>query len=806
MNRLMQMLGIEAPENASLRSAELAFRGLLPAWLALVLLVALGAMTVWLYLHERGKFGWFRRSILACLRIGLFGLILFLLARPLLLTEFEGERNRGVVYLVDNSQSMTQKDRRVADADKQRVAVAWNLLPADAVGGTAALPDGTPKDPSRVDVLRKVLENSKMNLLEETKKTGPLRLFTFGARVRGLQEEGDADSPLAKLQAGLKGDESKTTLADSIHDILQRKDGDPPTAIVVATDGQDNASKNTLAEAAQACKRANIPLFVYGVGSSEGGSLQIREVAMPNTLFADDTVSLPIRWRAQGLKKGNVEFQVTLGDKTVYKKEFAIQSGDDLRTTLDFMVPKLAEGKEEAPIKVRVRNVGDDSFSNEWSGIANVADRKIRVLYIENAPRFEYKFLQAMLLRDRRIEPTFYLAQATDEVKKSGPPFLAELPTKWEEFAKNKFNVVILGDIAADKLGKDALQWLEKFVANERGGLIALSGRQHMPSSYGDAKFLPVEFVAAAKAGSEDVRTQEYQPTLTESGLRSGMMSLADSNEENRKLWETLPGFHWFYPTTKLRPGAQALVVNPRAKSGDQPAPIVATQFYGQGQVIWLATDETWRWRANVENKHFARLWGQMVYQAGLPSLLKDRAPRASMSMERGEAFLDQPSSVYLRLLDSKHEPRKDASVEATLEYLDAKAGGGERIRKVTLQAIPGREGEYRTLMTNDRPGKYKLTVNNPEPTSFDYEVQTPPQHELADLGLNEKALRDLAVASGGRFYREEDLHRLPSDLPVQKATFAVRQEVLLWNPLIFVVFLTLIVAEWLVRKFSDLS
>src|SRR4051812_1262923 len=188
MNRLMQWLGIEAPENASLIHAELAFRGLLPAWLAVVLLIALGALTISLYLGERGKFGWFRRFVLAGLRIALFGLVLFLLARPLLLTEFEGQRNRGVVYLVDNSQSMTQKDRRVAEADKARVAVAYNLLPPDVVGGTAALPEGTPKDPSRLEVLRKVLEHPKMNLLEGSKNVGPLRLFTFGNRVRGLQE------------------------------------------------------------------------------------------------------------------------------------------------------------------------------------------------------------------------------------------------------------------------------------------------------------------------------------------------------------------------------------------------------------------------------------------------------------------------------------------------------------------------------------------------------------------------------------------------------------------------------------------
>jgi uncharacterized membrane protein len=590
--------------------------------------------------------------------------------------------------------------------------------------------------------------------------------------------------------------------------VLQAKDADPPAAIVAITDGQDNASKFTLVEAAQACKDAGIPLHVYGVGTAEGGSLQLKEVGAPDTLFVDDLVSVPLRWRAQGFKAGNVEVALTLGGKQVAKKNLPVQTGEDLREELSFTVPKGREAEENLDLVATIRYQGADGFKDEVKRQVRVVDRKIKVLVIENSPRWEFKFLQPALLRDRRVEAQFLLVTADPKVLNSGPPFVAEFPRSREKFFEARYNVIILGDVAASYLGKEHMEWIKEFVQN-RGGLIVLAGRQHMPGEFANtplAEVLPVEFRPQRSGLDTDLRTQEYPPSLTDAGQRSEMLALADTAEENLDVWQKkLPGFHWQFPVTKLRPGAQALVVNPRAHLGEQPMPLMATQFYGRGQVIFLGSDETWRWRWNHQDKYFIRFWGQLIYQAGLPSLLGDSAKRSQVALERSQALLGQPGSVFMRLLDKDYGPRKDAQVEAILEYLDARPGQEKR-RKVTLQAIPGQPGEYRALLTHDRPGRFELRVNNPEPSVFPFRVELPPRHELEESGMAEKSLRDMALLSGGHFYREEDLHRLPENIELRKAAFTRRQEVLLWGPLTLALFVGLITMEWVVRKFANLS
>jgi hypothetical protein len=71
---------------------------------------------------------------------------------------------------------------------------------------------------------------------------------------------------------------------------------------------------------------------------------------------------------------------------------------------------------------------------------------------------------------------------------------------------------------------------------------------------------------------------------------------------------------------------------------------------------------------------------------------------------------------------------------------------------------------------------------------------------------MNEAVLRDLAKATLGDFYREEDLHRLPTNIVPRQTPFTARQEVILWNPLMFLLFVGLITGEWVLRKLANLS
>jgi hypothetical protein len=813
MNLLTRILAIDVPENTKFHSWEPSFRGLTVGWLiAIALFVLIGSLGVILfYFLEKGTLGWFRRVLLIGLRCSLLLLLLFLILRPMLLIEFIGERPQGVALLIDNSESMGEKsrDRRLTAVDKARVAIALNLLPLKTPIDLKLppIPANTPKDPPRMDLVKGVLTHPELNLFKNLEKFGPLRPYTFGHDVHGLKDD---NRGLAKFVQDYKPSESRTALADSIVKILQSKDSDPPSAIVVITDGQDNASKYTLQEAAEECRLKKVPLHIYGVGSSEGGLLQLKEVGgSSTTLFVEDFVTIPLRWRAQGFKKGTAEITLSLGGVPVGKKEFILETGEDLRTEIGFQVPKDNEKRETQDLVATIKYKAEGAtFEDKMTRTMRVVDSRIKILYIEHSPRWEFKFLQPALVNrfKKRCEVDFILVNAAPEVAKGGPPYLPEFYKSREKFLEAKYNLIILGDVASNYFSKEQQEWIREFVEN-RGGLIVMAGRQNMPGSYDEkdpiAEVLPIEFKKEKFGLDAEKATQEYPLTLTEAGQRTDWLALADTADESQEVWQKkLIGFHWDYPVTKLRPAATALLVNPRQKMGEKPMPVLATHLFGKGRVVWLGTDETWRWRWNHQDKYFDRLWGQLIYQLGSPSLLGDGAERTQIALNRSQAIVGTQSTVHVTLLDKEFNPRKDPKVEAELEYVDKP---GDKI-PVTLNLLNGGRGEYSALIAHQQAGRFELRVKNPDVNTFSFRVDLPAKHELEESGLAEKALRDAAQLSGGRFYREEDLHSLADSINPRTTSFMRRQEVLLWNPLAILVFLGLITMEWLVRKFSDLS
>lgn len=796
----------------ALESAKMSFHGFLsPAFAAALALAAAAGIFV-LYFKERGRFGGARRILMALLRVGVVGMVLFLLLRPVLVAESRGERPRPVVLLLDNSLSLTQRDQRLSVADRRRVALAENHLAPDAsVADAAEPPAGTSENPARAAVLQAVLANPRLKLLEGLERAGPLRVYLFGQRLRNLPDEtpppDQAPEPLgARIARHLRHDEIRTALADAVKEVLERSEGDAPAAIVVATDGQDNASRALLDEAAQECARLKVPLHIYGVGSSEVGNLELKEFSVPETIFFDDTVSVPVRWRCRGFKEGAAELVLTLGGQPAARRDLILREGEDFREVLTFTPRKTGAGEEKSEVKVALRYKGSETFleDNELKRPVSLVDRKVKILYLENSPRWEYKFLQPALLRDRRVEAKFLLVHADRRALAGGGPYLPAFPGSRQELFD--FDVLILGDVPFAYLGAERVAWIRDFV-REGGSLIFIAGRQHAPAEYHAsalAEVLPVEFAAAKPALNELDRPQAYVPVLTRQGGRAEMLALAETPEESSRVWQGLPGFYWHFPVTKLRPGAVAFLVHPRAKAGDQPMPILASHYYGKGQVLFLATDETWRWRYNTGDRTFGRFWGQVIYQMGLPHLV-GTPKRVQLSLERPQNVLGRPGWLFARVLDNEYRPFAGEKVAARLEHVDAKPGE-ERFRSVTLDPTPGQPGEYRALLAHDAVGRYVLRVEDPAPASLEFRVALPPQHELEVAGMAEEPLRQAALESGGAFYREEDLHRLAAQLEPRRAPFVHRQEILLWNPLVFLVFLGLIVAEWLLRKFSNLS
>src|SRR5205085_4998100 len=123
-----------------------------------------------------------------------------------------------------------------------------------------------------------------------------------------------------------------------------------------------------------------------------------------------------------GFKRGTVAISLTLGGKQVGYKEVPAREGEDLREMFRFVVPKGEAGEEGRDLVAKIHLKGNEAFKDTITRSVRVVDQKIRILYVEKSPRWEYKFLQPALLRDKRVQADFLLIHADPKVAKGGPP------------------------------------------------------------------------------------------------------------------------------------------------------------------------------------------------------------------------------------------------------------------------------------------------------------------------------------------------------------------------------------------------
>jgi hypothetical protein len=117
----------------------------------------------------------------------------------------------------------------------------------------------------------------------------------------------------------------------------------------------------------------------------------------------------------------------------------------------------------------------------------------------------------------------------------------------------------------------------------------------------------------------------------------------------------------------------------------------------------------------------------------------------------------------------------------------------------------------FRTAWTAEKPGSYLAEVSaqrRADKASADLGTSTFPFQRIDGVAesfhttQNRDLLEKLASDTGGRYWRPEELTRLPNEISYSDAGISVRDIKELWNmPVVFLWLLLLMGAEWLLRR-----
>ena len=809
------------------------WRNLPPTWgIVLLVVPAIWIFAAFVYRRENKTATSRSRWLLAYLRMALLLLLFFVLAEPVLHLEWQNVKESYVVCLLDDSKSMTLIDKMNDAESRKKLARVTEVakpdeevLSADQERELAKL--------RRIDLLNRALANrmfepkeqgkDRETAMEKLAERYNLRVYSFSDHLSEISGDFTREAAAKRKAANeppapnLDATGESTAIGEELAQVMNDLNGQTVAAIVLFTDGRNTSGQDPVSWTQRQAEHGGLPpVYAVGVGNpADPRNLEITSLQAPDVALAKDWVNFEIRLKSHGFEGQNVELLLQDKDQILEKKTITLVGGDTEQTD------SLRHGFDkpgDVEVKVLIPPDPGEILETDNTRVHHIkiVDEKIKVLFVDGYPRWEYRYLKNALIRDKSMIVSCYLQSADDDFPQEGSPGtqpLLAFPTDRKELFD--YDVILFGDVDMNELvNPDKKQGTEQnlsdFVEEIGGGIAFMAGFRDDPKSYRNtalAKLLPVVLEDSGEGvGMEVAQTESFYPRLTEEGKRSPLMKLDKDDQVNQNLWEAnspdaLPGLFWFFQVKRPKPGAQVLAEHPTAKNTQGKAyPLVATQPFGRGRTLFVATDETWRWRFIRGDRYFYAFWGEAIRFLRGGKLLGGK--RYDVKTDKAIYTLAERVKIEATIRDEQYNPVTDEKYPATIE-----SPTGVKT-EIDLDLVKDSKGKYQKVYLATEVGVYQIWVGpdvigeEKERAYATFEVKMPTR-EFEDPLMDRKSLEGIAAASHGTFLPLYDLDQLPEK--VNQPSEVMKRESKekdLWNsPGIFLLFALLITLEWVLRK-----
>lgn len=305
------------------------------------------------------------RLVLLTLRaLGLF-LLFFLISEPLLSLVRREVEQPVVAVLVDNSKSMTMRDRTG----------------------------------ERKELLFETVESPAMRRLSSL---GSVLYETFDTRIH-------FPSSLSIDSLTLAG--NGTDIAAALRGLKETTARRNLQCVLLMTDGNSTVGANPVYEA----ENLGVPVFAIGVGdTAEQQDVLVRRVNTNNITYVGNRVPVNITLKSSGYNGERVEVTLGEGGKTLDRRTLTLQPGTREYTAPLTFVPE-KEGMQKFTVDVSQLPGEVSSLNNRSSFYTKVLKSKMSVVLIAGAPSPDVAFVRRALESDKNIELKTFIERGNGE-------------------------------------------------------------------------------------------------------------------------------------------------------------------------------------------------------------------------------------------------------------------------------------------------------------------------------------------------------------------------------------------------------
>jgi hypothetical protein len=563
--------------------------------------------------------------------------------------------------------------------------------------------------------------------------------------------------------------------------------------VILISDGRDTSGTNET-ELVELLKRKRVKVIALGLGSTEPmPDAGILTAEMPQRVFDGDSVNLKMKLKLVGRQPSPVRARVMSGDRTVTSREIPTDIARDEMGRFDFNL----EFKVRAVLKPdRVEIIPEDGIPENNTRPLDCGIRKeqIRALFIDEFPRWESRYLNMMLRRDKRMDldkmRILFLGSLKEQNLLRGNELQQFPPDRKSLF---DFDLLVIGDVPPDTFSEEEKTNLVSFVKDRGGAIIFLGGPNFMPNAWFGTPLqdlIPVERTrntALLKAGMNMALTPEGR----EADFVKSYQGPVSSAGHGR--------LHWIRGDVQGIPTAAVL-----SQEESTGLPIAVMSFFGAGKVLYLGSDEFWRWRFRSGWKYHHGFWSHVLLWA-TSEKIEGESRFAKLKLEKQHFTTVESPEVKLKLIGKDGSPLENSQ---GFIALTGKTADGLGIDKRIPYQVVDVGGLYRAELGRLATGKYSIEPVVPDldgeelSATLGFGVTEESSLETLYIHQNQAFLRRLCEETSGQYFDFQDFAKLPEAVARETMQIERIEQTELWdNYWMLLLVAALLITEWALRK-----
>ena len=577
--------------------------------------------------------------------------------------------------------------------------------------------------------------------------------------------------PSVEWTTAIQPQGTSTRLGSAIQYVVNKEQGGPIAGIVVFTDGQSNSGLS-VDRAIAAASNAGIPIFTVGVGgTSRPQNIAVATIEAPERVLPGDKFQVKALIKSFGLEGRTARVQLISVDEKeteapIVEEETNIRLlGDGQPASVEFAISRDSLGKRRYEISVESFEEDLDARDNKMATVVEVIQQQTNVLLMAGGPTREFRFLRNQLYRDKDIHLHVWLQSAGAGADQESDVLLQAFPDSRDQVYD--YDCIVAIDPDWRMMSADQMKLLERWVAEQAGGLITIAGPVNTPQwtrqPRGDdsidivRKLYPVSFYSQGSSVLKLGRfggSSAFPLEFSRQGRSAEYVWIGNSAGESQETWAKFEGVFGYYAVNDAKSGAEVLAnfADPETAIDDQLPIYLASQFYGAGRVFFQASGEMWRVR-RLDVDYFEQYYTKLIRWASQGRLSRD-STRGVLLTDRERCWMGDTIEVQAILKDAQDQHLNYPQVEATL------VTPGKLTQSVVLRSNPNAAspGSFRGNFVAGSEGEYRINLAIPESPNLDVltttVMATIPDLEKEKPQRNGAVLSKIAKNTGGTYFQ----------------------------------------------------